>query len=242
MNGNPAAGTPTTPGGGGMSGGGGRPVYATAATLFTPDPSVGHLLYSMRKVGPKGPPEAAASNNEATAEAEEEAEEDYEFLEQLLQSRELNALVKAHNVILFCNQEQCPCVSNACQITAEVMEDIRPFALMMDECRELYSILSAPHVRVSVWIFARLFWPNAFAPFLILSLFQWSFLELFEFSPALKIVFQSFNIASILNFRAILSLFLLRTLNDFITKKNEKKARKFKIDANMIFFYFILAW
>ena len=33
-----------------------------------------------------------------------EAEEDYEFLEQLIQSRELNALVKAHNVILFCNQ------------------------------------------------------------------------------------------------------------------------------------------
>ena len=80
---------------------------------------------------------------------EAEAEEDYEFLEQLLQSRELNALVKAHNVILFCNQEQCPCVSNACQITADVMEDIRPFALMMEECRELYAILSAPHVRVS---------------------------------------------------------------------------------------------
>ena len=80
---------------------------------------------------------------------EAEAEEDYEFLEQLLQSRELNALVKAHNVILFCNQEQCPCVSNACQITADVMEDIRPFALMMEECRELYALLSAPHVRVS---------------------------------------------------------------------------------------------
>ena len=80
---------------------------------------------------------------------QDEAEEDYEFLEQLLQSRELNALVKAHNVILFCNQEQCPCVSNACQITADVMEDIRPFALMMEECRELYALLSAPHVRVS---------------------------------------------------------------------------------------------
>lgn len=141
MNGKAAAVTPTGgPGGGGS--GSGRPVYATAATLFTPDPSVGHLLYSMRKVGPKGPPEA---DPEADI---DEAEEDYEFLEQLLQSRELNALVKAHNVILFCNQEQCPCVSNACQITAEVMEDIRPFALMMDECRELYSLLSAPHVRV----------------------------------------------------------------------------------------------
>ena len=73
-----------------------------------------------------------------------------------MQSRELNALVKAHNVILFCNQEQCPCVSNACQITADVMEDIRPFALMMEECRELYALLSAPHVRVSYLLSFRI--------------------------------------------------------------------------------------
>lgn len=121
---------------------GGRPVYATKQTLWTPDPALGHLLYSMRHVGPKLPPENDPDYDEA------EAEEDYEMLEQLLQSRQLNSLVKAHNVILFCNQEQCPCVSNACQITADVMEDIRPFALMIEECRELYAILSAPHVRV----------------------------------------------------------------------------------------------
>jgi len=102
------------------------------------------LLYTMRKVGPKVPPEVVEAAEDID---QDEAEEDYEFLEQLLQSRELNALVKAHNVILFCNQEQCPCVSNACQITADVMEDIRPFALMMEECRELYALLSAPHVR-----------------------------------------------------------------------------------------------
>ena len=119
-----------------------RPVYATS--IFTPDPSVGHLLYTMRKIGPKPPIEPS----EAIDLDEAEAEEDYEFLEQLLQSKELNSLVKAHNVILFCNQEQCPCVSNACQITAEVMEDIRPYALMMEECRELYGLLTAPHVRV----------------------------------------------------------------------------------------------
>ncbi len=137
-NGGVACTTPATPSGSG------RPVYATAQTLWTPDPSVGHLLYTMRKIGPKPPPEPS----DAIDIDEAEAEEDYEFLEQLLQSKELNALVKAHNVILFCNQEQCPCVSNACQITAEVMEDIRPFGLM-DECRELYALLNAPHVRVS---------------------------------------------------------------------------------------------
>ena len=36
----------------------------------------------------------------------QDPEEEHEFLEQLLRSRELNCLVKAHNVILFCNQEQ----------------------------------------------------------------------------------------------------------------------------------------
>ena len=29
------------------------------------------------------------------------------------------------------------------------MEDIRPYALMIEECRELYAILSTPHIRVS---------------------------------------------------------------------------------------------
>ncbi len=66
----------------------------------------------------------------------------------MLQSRDLNALVKAHNVILFCNAEQCPCVSNSCEIAAEVMDDVRPYALMVDECRELYAILTTPHIRV----------------------------------------------------------------------------------------------
>ena len=65
--------------------------------------------------------------------------------------RELNCLVKMHNVILFCNQEQCPCVSNCCEIAMEVMEDVRPFALMIEECRELYAILTTPHLRVSLF-------------------------------------------------------------------------------------------
>ena len=30
----------------------------------------------------------------------------------------------------------------------EVMEDVRPFALMIEECRELYAILTTPHLRV----------------------------------------------------------------------------------------------
>ena len=127
----------------------------------------------MRKAGPKVDKTAAAAAVDGGAAAAAAAgdlvdpEEEFDFMEQLLQSRELNALVKAHNVILFCNQvlpkqhpksliiiyffqnqEQCPCVSNCCEIASEVMEDVRPFALMIEECRELYAILTTPHIRV----------------------------------------------------------------------------------------------
>ena len=115
------------------------PPTGGSSTTWTPDPSVGHLLHLMRK---SGPPKTAASDDDG---------DDFDFLVHLMTNRELNALVKAHNVILFCNQEQCPCVSNACQITADVMEDIRPFCLMVEECRELYAILSTPHIRVSIY-------------------------------------------------------------------------------------------
>ena len=98
----------------------------------------------------------------------QDPEEEHEFLEQLLRSRELNCLVKMHNVILFCNQEQCPCVSNCCEIALEVMEDVRPFALMIEECRELYAILTTPHLRVSC---SGLF-PGPFLGHLYQSAFQ----------------------------------------------------------------------
>ena len=39
-------------------------------------------------------------------------------------------------------------MSNCCEIASEVMEDVRPFALMIEECRELYAILTTPHIRV----------------------------------------------------------------------------------------------
>lgn len=117
-------------------------MVSTSKNSFMPlDPLLGHLLHTMQKNGRK------------RVSASMDSEEELEFLEQLLQSRELNSLVKAHNVILFCNQEQCPCVSNACEIAADVMEDVRPFALMIEECRELFAILTTPHIRVKKWRF-----------------------------------------------------------------------------------------
>lgn len=74
---------------------------------WTLDPAVGHLLNLMRRTGPKpltAEESAAAAGVLGVPGEELDPVEEYEFLEQLLQSRELNALVKAHNVILFCNQ------------------------------------------------------------------------------------------------------------------------------------------
>ena len=46
---------------------------------WTPDPSVGHLLYTMRGVGPK-----IAVDDQGVAANMDEAEEDYDFLVHLL--------------------------------------------------------------------------------------------------------------------------------------------------------------
>ncbi len=111
----------------------------------------------MQKFGPKwdsemksklqdGQEDPGKDNNEDDLIEEEEQRD---FLRSLLQSKELNSVLKMYNVILFANQEQCPCVSNCCQIAAEVMEDVRPYALMIEECRELYAILTTPHIRVN---------------------------------------------------------------------------------------------
>ena len=37
------------------------------------------------------------------------------------------------------------------------MEDVRPYALMLEECRELYAILTTPHIRVSIAINVSLY-------------------------------------------------------------------------------------
>ncbi|XP_059088395.1 MAGUK p55 subfamily member 7-like isoform X1 [Tigriopus californicus] len=104
---------------------------------WTCDPAISQLISCMDSLGP----------HYRTEHLDSDPVEDFEEILHLLSRRELNSVVKIHNIILFCNQEQCPCVSNSCQIAIEVMEDVRPLALMIEECRELYAILTTPHIR-----------------------------------------------------------------------------------------------
>ena len=53
--------------------------YFYLGSSWTPDPSIGHLLYTMRGVGPK-----IVIDDHGAGTNGDEAEEDYEFLEHLL--------------------------------------------------------------------------------------------------------------------------------------------------------------
>jgi len=99
-----------------------------------PAPSLSHLMYAM-EVSPSIPT------------FRQEEEEDYIFLKKILQSEELHALVKAHDAILLTNVEIGPSISNASEISDQVLTDIRPYAMMYDEMKELYQILRSPHLQ-----------------------------------------------------------------------------------------------
>jgi len=99
-----------------------------------PAPSLSHLMYAM-EVSPSIPL------------IRQEEEEDFIFLKKILQSNELHALVKAHDAILLTNVEIGPSISNASEISDQVLADIRPYAMMYEEMKELYQILRSPHLQ-----------------------------------------------------------------------------------------------
>merc|ERR1719412_2593387 len=74
-------------------------------------------------------------------------EEDFLFLKTILQSKEMHALVKAHDAILLTNAEIGPSLSNSSEIADQVMADIRPYAMMYEEVRELYQLLRSSHLQ-----------------------------------------------------------------------------------------------
>merc|ERR1719412_565183 len=74
-------------------------------------------------------------------------EEDFLFLKTILQSKEMHALVKAHDAILLTNVELGPSISNAAEICDHVLGDIRPYAMMYAEVKELYQLLRSSHLQ-----------------------------------------------------------------------------------------------
>ncbi|XP_048488661.1 MAGUK p55 subfamily member 7 isoform X2 [Plutella xylostella] len=94
------------------------------------DPALTRLLASLREIQPKDNPG-----------------EDIVFLSELLQSKQLNALVHVHNKIVAKGKDEkfYPLLSNAMQVTLEVLELLADVSSVAAEYQELLSILQKPH-------------------------------------------------------------------------------------------------
>ncbi|XP_066991066.1 MAGUK p55 subfamily member 7 isoform X2 [Anabrus simplex] len=77
------------------------------------------------------------------------SEEEFGFLSELLQSKELHALVKVHNKIINNGKDEKfhPTLSNSMQIALEVLDLIAPKATVHEECKEVFMLLQTPHIQ-----------------------------------------------------------------------------------------------
>ncbi|CAH2218790.1 jg25994 [Pararge aegeria aegeria] len=94
------------------------------------DPALTRLLSSLKEVQSGG--------------------EDVAFLNELLQSRQLNALVQVHNKIVAaqCKDDKFfPLLSNAMQVTLEVLEMFGNVHTVSKEFEELLILLQKPHLQ-----------------------------------------------------------------------------------------------
>ncbi|CAK1588160.1 unnamed protein product [Parnassius mnemosyne] len=91
------------------------------------DPALTKLLASLKEVQSDG--------------------EDVAFLSELLQSKQLNALVQVHNKIVAKGKDDkfFPLLSNAMQVTLEVLEMLVDVAAVSNEYEELLRVLQKPH-------------------------------------------------------------------------------------------------
>ena len=76
-------------------------------------------------------------------------EEEFTFLSELLQSKELHALVKVHNKILNNGKDEKfhPTLSNAMQIALEVLDVMAPKTVLIEDAKEVFLILQKPHIQ-----------------------------------------------------------------------------------------------
>nr|CAD7457301.1 unnamed protein product [Timema tahoe] len=77
------------------------------------------------------------------------SEEEFGFLSELLQSKELHALVKVHNKILSNGKDEKfhPTLSNSMQIALEVLDVVAPRASLKEEFKEIFMLLQRPHIQ-----------------------------------------------------------------------------------------------
>lgn len=77
--------------------------------------------------------------------------EDVAFLSELLQSKQLHALVQVHNKIVAKGKDDkfYPLLSNAMQVTLEVLQLLADATSFSKEYDELLSLLQKPHFQVS---------------------------------------------------------------------------------------------
>ncbi|XP_032674466.1 MAGUK p55 subfamily member 7 isoform X3 [Odontomachus brunneus] len=76
-------------------------------------------------------------------------EEEFGFLSELLQSKELNALVNVHNKILnnVKDDKFFPVLSNSMDIDVEVLDLLSTKTHVSAECKELFHLLQKPHIQ-----------------------------------------------------------------------------------------------
>lgn len=77
------------------------------------------------------------------------SEEEFGFLSELLQSKELHALVKVHNKILDNGKDDNfrPVLSTSMQIALETLDVILPRISLSDDCKQLFLLLQTPHLQ-----------------------------------------------------------------------------------------------
>ncbi|XP_012058230.1 PREDICTED: MAGUK p55 subfamily member 7 isoform X3 [Atta cephalotes] len=76
-------------------------------------------------------------------------EEEFGFLSELLQSKELNALVNVHNKILnnVKDDKFFPVLSNSMDIDVEVLDLLSTKTHVSSDCKELFHLLQKPHIQ-----------------------------------------------------------------------------------------------
>lgn len=78
-------------------------------------------------------------------------EEDLGFLSNLLQSKELHALVNAHNKIISngASDNFFPILSTSMHVMLDVLDVLASRTYVSEDCKELFFLLQKPHIQVS---------------------------------------------------------------------------------------------